>query len=223
MLVVGADGTKSGWAAVRLADDLVPVATLHQSFVELLESHHEAGVIAVDIPIGLPTSHGRKADIDARSFIGPRASSVFATPPRDALRASSHREASDLAKSLTGKGISQQAYALRKKIFEVDEIVRPGDRIYEVHPEVSFCALAQAHLQHPKKTWNGLMARRSLLKKAGILLADDLGDVGIVAPDDVLDAAVAAWSALRIANGEAKTLPSEPEIDERGRAVAIWY
>ncbi len=58
--------------------------------------------------------------------------------PRDALRASNHREASDLAKSLTGKGISQQAYALRKKILEVDEVVRPGDPIYEVHPEVSF-------------------------------------------------------------------------------------
>ena len=138
MLVVGADGTKSGWVAVRLADDLVPVATLHQSFVELLEAHHEAVVIAVDIPIGLPASKDRKADGEARSFVGPRAPSVFSTPPRDALRASNHREASALAKRLTGKGISQQANALRKKIFEVDEIVRPGDRIYEVHPEVFF-------------------------------------------------------------------------------------
>ncbi len=101
--------------------------------------------------------------------------------------------------------------------------MRPGDRIYEVHPEVSFCALAGAHLQHSKKTWNGLMVRRSLLREAGTLLPDDLLDVGCIPADDVLDAAVAAWSALRIAHGEAKTLPSEPEIDERGRAVAIWY
>ena len=67
------------------------------------------------------------------------------------------------------------------------------------------------------------MVRRSLLTGAGIRLSDDLGDAGAVAPDDVLDAAVAAWSALRIAKGDAKTLPSEPEIDERGRAVTIWY
>ena len=62
-----------------------------------------------------------------------------------------------------------------------------------------------------------------MLTGAGIRLPDDLGDAGAVAPDDVLDAAVAAWSALRIARSEAKTFPSEPEIDERGRAVAIWY
>ena len=114
MLVVGADGAKSGWVAVRLADDVVPVATLHESFVALLEAHHEAAVIAVDIPIGLPTSEDRKADGEARSFVRPRGSSVFSTPPRGSLTASTHREASALAKSLTGKGISRQSFALAR-------------------------------------------------------------------------------------------------------------
>jgi len=45
---------------------------------------------------------------------------------------------------------------------------------------------------------------------------------GQAAPDDVLDAAVAAWTAARKANGEAATLPPEPPLRD-GRAVAIWY
>jgi predicted RNase H-like nuclease len=225
MLVVGVDGTKSGWAAIRLVGGRLSTVTLHESFVEVVEAHQDAVVIAVDIPIGFPASKDRKADGEARSFVGPRASSVFTTAPRDVLRTSTHREASDLAKRLTGKGISQQAYALGKKILEVDGIVRPGDQIYEVHPEVSFCALAGCHLRDYKKTWNGLMVRRSLLaERAGIVLPDDLEEIGrTAAPDDLLDAAVAAWSALRIARGEAMTLPSEPEVDDRGRKVAIWY
>jgi predicted RNase H-like nuclease len=38
----------------------------------------------------------------------------------------------------------------------------------------------------------------------------------------VVDAAVVAWSARRIAAGTASSLPDPPE-DSDGRAVAIWY
>ena len=40
--------------------------------------------------------------------------------------------------------------------------------------------------------------------------------------DDVLDAAAAAWSARRIAAGEAISLPAHPPVDTRGRPIAIW-
>jgi predicted RNase H-like nuclease len=44
-----------------------------------------------------------------------------------------------------------------------------------------------------------------------------------IAPiDDVLDAAAAAWSANRIAKGEAVSLPDPPESKD-GLQVAIWY
>jgi predicted RNase H-like nuclease len=66
------------------------------------------------------------------------------------------------------------------------------------------------------------MRRRRLLEQAGIVLPEDLGAASVVPPDDVLDAAVAAWSALRIARGEALTLPADPPIDRSGRKVAIW-
>jgi predicted RNase H-like nuclease len=87
---------------------------------------------------------------------------------------------------------------------------------------VSFRELAGAPLAYAKTTWNGLAARRTLLARAGIGLPDDLAAAGRAAPDDVLDAAAVAWSAHRIATGDARTLPDPPQRDDHGRAVAIW-
>src|SRR5205823_2691454 len=88
------------------------------------------------------------------------------------------------------------------------------ERIFEVHPEVSFAALAGRHLAHPKRSWNGQMERRRLLAEHGLEVPDELA-AGTASADDVLDAAVAAWSAERIARGEAKTLPAEPPEQAR--------
>jgi hypothetical protein len=46
------------------------------------------------------------------------------------------------------------------------------------------------------------MHRRALLARHGIVLPDEItGAVGGIAVDDILDAAAAAWSALRYARG----------------------
>ena len=49
-----------------------------------------------------------------------------------------------------------------------------------------------------------------------------LGPPGERSPDDVVDAAAAAWSAGRIAAKEARTLPSPP-VTMAGRSVAIYH
>ncbi len=68
-----------------------------------------------------------------------------------------------------------------------------------MHPDVSFAELAGAPLTVCKSTWAGAEYRRQLLADAGVLLAGDLGEAGRrVAVDDVLDAAVAAWTARRV-------------------------
>ncbi len=58
---------------------------------------------------------------------------------------------------------------------------------------------------------------------AGIRLPGDVAVLASAVPDDVLDAAVAAWSAHRVATGSAVCLPNPPEIDDLGRRVAICY
>lgn len=49
--------------------------------------------------------------------------------------------------------------------------------------------------------------RRQLLEENGVLLPDDLSEGGLAPADDVLDAAAAAWTVNRLAQGRAKTLP----------------
>jgi predicted RNase H-like nuclease len=115
--------------------------------------------------------------------------------------------------------LSAQSFALGRKILEVEACLE--DRVFEVHPEVSFAALASRQLRHSKRSWNGQMERRRLLTAAGIELPEEL-TAGHAAADDVLDAAIAAWSAVRKARGEALTLPSDPPVQD-GRPVAIWY
>ena len=55
------------------------------------------------------------------------------------------------------------------------------------------------------------------------MIPDDLGHAGTAGADDILDAAVAAWSASRIAAGNAISLPDPPQFDTNNRKVAIWY
>jgi predicted RNase H-like nuclease len=180
--------------------------------------------VAVDIPIGLPAT-ARSADVEARRVVGARSASVFPTPPRTVIEAASHEEANRRARTLLGRGISQQTFALAKKVLEVEGCrADAGARLFEVHPEVSFWALAGAPLRAGKHSWTGQADRRALLEAASVVVPADLGRAGLVAAaDDVLDAAVAAWSAQRIATGHGRSLPDPPERDPEGRPMAIWY
>jgi predicted RNase H-like nuclease len=223
VLAVGVDGYPRGWVAVVLLDGSFSAATVHRTFADVLAAHGEAAAVGVDIPIGLPEGGVRAADRLARALVGPRRGSVFWTPPRAALAARSHFEAVALCREVDAPGVSAHAYALRGKLLEVDGLVAAGDRVVEVHPEVSFRALAGQPLALAKSSWGGFALRRRLLAGAGVELPDELGPAGLAGPDDVLDAAAAAWSADRVARGVADTLPGAPERDERGRPVAIWY
>ncbi len=222
MHAAGVDACKGGWVAVVLGAGGFRHAVVASGFERLVAALDDASVIAVDIPIGLPSDRPRAADAAARAFVGPRRSSVFTTPPRAALQAPNYPMARSAAQRDFGRGLSTQSYALAPKILEVDRVAARDSRIVEVHPEVSFRAIAGAPLDQPKKTWNGQMARRLLLAGEGIRIPTDLGVAGAVAPDDVLDAAAAAWSGRRKAHGSANSLPHPPEVLS-GTAAAIWY
>ncbi len=212
--VMGIDAAAGEWLAVILDGGAYAGANLQPSVADLLDRHPEAEVVAIDIPIGLPVGRFRPADEEARRFVGAaRAASVFSTFPNEVLRAEPHEAAVTVARRLLGVGISQQAWALRERIFEVEAARRSDRRLVEVHPEVSFRALNGAPLRYSKHSWSGINERRAVLLRAGIVLPDDLPGGGRVAPDDVVDAAVAAWSAWRIAEGRSKTLPEVPSSD----------
>jgi predicted RNase H-like nuclease len=207
---------------VALTDGSFGGASVYTSFRAILDDWTESVAIGIDIPIGLPVGATRQADVLARRLLGRRRPSVFLTPPRSVLLADTYREARRISTHEFGRGVSAQAYALRKKILEVEGSLAGDQLIREVHPEMAFRAMAGEPLEHPKRTWNGQMVRRSLLADHGIALPDTLDVAGSVAVDDVLDAAAVAWSARRIAMGVAESVPDPPELID-GVGAAIWW
>jgi predicted RNase H-like nuclease len=223
-MYVGVDGCKTGWIAVVLGDgdDLV---AHHLPAVDILGTLlPDARVVAIDIPIGLPIDGPRPADLLARQFLGARRHSVFLTPVREAVEAATHALATQASVARTRAGISRQAYALGRKILEVERWLPSSPcSVYEVHPEVSFAELLGAPARASKKTWAGMVERQKALENAGLALDRVEGPAAVQASvDDMLDAAVAAWTARRIARGEARSFPDPPQVDASGRAVAIW-
>jgi len=227
--VLGVDACRGGWIGIALHGERIEgyVAADIEQLVRATAADGQVTVVAIDIPIGLPDHGVRKADELARDAVGPLWASVFMTPVRAALGAETHADAVRINRDQTGRGVSAQAYALRRKLFEVEQWIRRkpvlNPRVIEVHPEVSFAQLAGAPLTARKSSWAGVQRRRELLTAAGIALSGGLGPAGRVAGvDDVLDAGVAAWTARRFAAGAARSLPDPPEVLVDGTRCAIW-
>ncbi len=220
---VGVDGTRGRWVAIAIGGDGGFLqAAVCDSLEDVLAAHGGADVFGIDVPLGMPEAGPRAADAAARVALGPRRATIFMTPPRAVLEAPTYAEARACATALTGKSISAQSYALRHNVLEADGL-RAEPRVFEVHPELAFGAMAGRVLLTGKRSWNGASERRDLLAAEGLELPSALGAAGAVPVDDVLDAAAAAWSARRIVRGEASRVPETPELDEHRRPVAIWY
>lgn len=222
--VVGIDACKKGWIAVELRDGTPPRAHFLSTIGELTAAVPDPAVVAIDIPIGLPTSGFRSADLEAQRFLHRRRSSIFRVPCRAVLEARTHAEATALSVQIAGVGVSQQAYALGPKILQVEAWLSDAPRpVFEVHPEVSFTVLLGRPPAASKKTWAGMTERRDALAGQGIIL-DHLTRTAATeaAVDDMLDAGVVAWTARRILAGQARSFPATPDTDDHGRPVAIW-
>ncbi|MBA3416526.1 MAG: DUF429 domain-containing protein [Chloroflexia bacterium] len=230
MRVVGVDGCPGGWLAVAY-DDAARTITpaVHLSFAELLAAYPDVERIGVDIPIGLAEGERRRADLEARKVLGPRQSSVFPAPDPRIVTAPTYAAASQRSRSMTGGGVSQQAFAIFPKVLEVNWCLTPAQqgRVFEVHPEVCFWALGGRPMAHAKATADGFEERRALLSEAlGVAIPERRAAGALAKPaaaDDVLDALVAAWSARRDALGQSGRLPKEPQIDGRGLRMEIVY
>ena len=225
--VMGIDGCRDGWLAIRHGEDGSLEVKVVPSIVDVRPL---ADVVAIDIPIGLPESGPRVCDQLARAFVGPRASSVFPAPVRAVLGCSDYDAACASSQDKQGKSLSQQSFALVPKIREVDEALRGSEllreRVFEVHPEVSFAAWNEDPLEHPKKSAEGREQRLALIEqffgRYAFTFAREFSPKS-VEDDDILDAYAAAWTAWRIAAGIADALPRLAPTDSEGLEMAIWF
>jgi len=225
--VAGVDAWRGGWVAVLLEDGQVSDVRLAVTLDQITDGCPDAAAVGVDMPLGLVERGWREADRLGAARLGAHRSRLFMVPPRAVWDAGKYEEAVGRCRQLTDPpaGCSRQAFGLQKKLLAANELyARLPGRLFEVHPEISFAELnGGAPVAASKKTWNGQIARRALLARAGIVLPDNLASAGNIPPDDILDAGAVAWSAARIAAGRASSLPHPPQAGADGAAIAIWF
>lgn len=222
--VVGIDGARGGWAIAEwggtagLSVCLAPTIT---SVTDRLQSGALTAAV-VDMPIGLSDDGVRPADTLARAKLGVRRSTFFPTPVRAVLREESWERANAVSRSASGKGLSKQAWNLVPKIRELDEAwsEKLADLIVEGHPEVSFAQMAGAPILSKKNTAAGQAERTQLLATH---LSPDAPTIVASCPTswriDAVDALALAWTAQRLASGNAVHLGGE--IDAEGRPMQL--
>jgi predicted RNase H-like nuclease len=225
--VIGVDGAPGGWLAVIWGKTVT-----HQLFRNLHDLLQlDAEIVAIDMPIGFPKLSGRTVEKTARQMLKGKASSIFSVPARAAIEneKASYHEACEinLQYSEPSQRFSKQSFNIFPKMRELDRLMTPElqVRIHEVHPELSFAEMnnRQAVLSKKSKP-EGRQERIMLLEASGFpwqqlprstYLKKD------VAENDIVDACACAWSARRILEGCALTIPDQPEKDARGLVMSI--
>jgi predicted RNase H-like nuclease len=223
-VVAGADGCSGGWAVVVAGTPGPGHLAAVQVVPRFLDVLGLASIVAVDMPIGLPDAPSRACDVEARRRLGwPRRASVFPHLPRMVLGAATHADAVAACRAAGRPAVSVQAWNLRDKVVEVDDALdhalARGVVVVEAHPEVSFSVMAGRPMAWAKRSTAGRAERLAVLgPAAGDLLAVPRPGA---AADDVLDAAALAWTASRVAAGEAIAL-GDGAADARGRPQRVW-
>ncbi|MFB6196102.1 MAG: DUF429 domain-containing protein [Haloplanus sp.] len=234
-LYVGADVSSGLWVAVAFDADGFDHADVFEEVGDLwLRYEERAERILLDIPIGLieEGSTGRECDRLARDVLGPRRSSVFTPPVREATRKRRYPAAKRVNERKTGQSLTKQAFAISDDIAAVDELLQelPEARevIAEAHPEVCFRAFAGEPLSYSKRIAGGYAERMRTLAEFDrdappvVQSAAEATDGASVGVDDVLDAVALGYTA-RPGPGELRTLPPDPDTDATGLPMGIVY
>jgi predicted RNase H-like nuclease len=235
-LWAGVDGCPGGWV-VAILDGSRAVAPIRvcRTFAEAVIAVSGAELALVDIPIGLPSAESpvlRRCDRMGRELLGPRASSVFSVPAREAVWADTYDEACRRNAEILGRELSKQSWGICAKIREADAVFRVvprlQDRVRETHPELCFRFLNHARpLETSKKSRAGQKDRRDLLRSWAVNLDAALKQARrsyrarALDLDDLLDAVAAAVVARLAAEGRVASVPLARECDACGLAMEI--
>jgi predicted RNase H-like nuclease len=157
---------------------------------------------------------------------------VFPVPVRPAMGAATRERASRVTCRVDGRRVGAQTWAIWHRIRELDDaLARDGSarkRLREAHPEVSFWAWnGRKPMQHNKKSRAGRCERLALatgwLGEASLRQARAGHTKADLADDDILDALACLWTAHRIHDGGAETLPASPPRDATGLPMEIVF
>jgi predicted RNase H-like nuclease len=224
LIVGGADGCRTGWVVCRRDTDGALDVRVVKTLAEACEG---LSTLAVDMPIGFVDvpRPPRACEAEARRLLPGKASSVFPTPCRPALTATTHAGANAISRKL-GIGINQQTFHLFPKMREVDALLR-GNRklkrvVFEAHPELAFARMNGGKpVLSKKRQPDGYAERRKLLAKHGF--KTKVERLPGAARDDILDAIAVCRTATLIASGRATRLGPARQRDSCGLPMNIWF
>ena len=228
-LYIGVDGCRDGWIAAVLDHGNMRLRK-YDNLSLLIKEHPAFDAFLIDMAIGLRNSTKEiRPDDEAKKELGPRASTVFPIPSREAVYAVGE-ENQKLANIRTlGKSLAKQSIAIILKIKELDIFLNDHpeykNKILESHPEVDFARLNGAVLMSRKKEEPGPSQRIDVLsefldKKELFGMYDKAKELHCN-QDDLIDAICLAVTGALYAHGEYETIPAEPEVDEKGLLMQL--
>ena len=233
-ILSGVDGCSFGWLCITKDLENGDLnSRIFRSSAELLAQTPTPAVFAIDIPIGLTESGPRQCDVQARRLLGARrGTSVFPAPIRPVVNVESREEADKIHRSIDGRGVNVFSWNLYPRIRDVDTELQKNshlrDKVYEVHPEISFRAINDGvPIIAAKRNPKGESIRRSLVENHfGSGAFDEIRKnhyVKDVSNHDINDAFAVLWTAERIYRREAEVIPAKIEFDSVGLKMGIWY
>jgi predicted RNase H-like nuclease len=234
MNLIGIDGARRGnWVLAQSAsghDDIQFELTTNLDALFKLAGSGET-LIVIDVPIGIASGQhctaGRACDSEARVVVGPRRSSVFTPPCREAFGSQNQKDASSRNQTVCSRGVGCQAFGILSRIEQIDALMTPAlqRNVREGHPEVSFAVLKGSPLMQAKKVQQGREERLAVLQSERIEFDVDTERLrlgrGLVTRDDIIDAAVMLVSARRVHQGHARRL-GDGATDARGLLMQMW-
>lgn len=226
---------REGFWTVHLTDGSLDRIEHLESLEAVIDQIKDVDVLAVDIPIGHEDPDGTQGDgrraceRAARDRMGPAADErILPMPPPAVYNVDHYHQALALCEENGWPKLAKPIWHGQKRVQALTEASETTDGLVEMHPELSFTVMHELHggegpLEHYGRGWAALYERLELLHEAGLRPSRSMGGVGRASPKDVIDATAAAWSALRVARGQAVVFPKRPPKDPRtGRDVAFY-
>ena len=226
-IAAGIDACRGSWVMALIAAEPTHSSALHfaADFAPLVDRCRASMVAAVgvDMPIGFAEDGNREAERLARARLGRRASTLFGMPAHAVLDVDDWEEALAVNRRIAGKGFSKQSFHLLDGSREVRAALTPAEQPWccEVHPESSFTAMNGGTPLVSKHTGDGRRQRLDVVTRlVAVDAAHRMVESGLPVVD-ALDAYAAAWSAARLARGEADVLGSGVDPDGYSLAIVI--
>ena len=223
---IGVDGCRAGWIAVWQSGGEIGF-DIYATFPSLWSAHSDAGLILVDMPIGLTRDVPRKIESQIRSMLGRKSSSVFPVPCLSAIYANDYRQACETNQQYFGKKISLQSWNICHKIREINDFLTNAPEalnvVGESHPELVFSRLNGDGLISSKKNALGQRQRMNILNTYLPSIKSVYPQVlrtylrKDVARDDILDAI-----ALLVTSRNAMLLQEVDQVGDSGIPVRMF-